>query len=62
MSTMKGFRRLNLNRLLNDYRDQVADEWELGDYLGAAPGLEAAHERGPPPRARVGRRSGTRPG
>ena len=33
MSTMKGFRRLNLNRLLNDYRDQVADEWELGDYL-----------------------------
>ena len=33
MSTMKGFRRLNLNQLLNDYRDQVADEWELGDYL-----------------------------
>ena len=33
MSTMKGFRRLNLNRLLNDYREQVADEWELGDYL-----------------------------
>ena len=33
MSTMKGFRRLNLNRLLNDYRDLVAEEWELGDYL-----------------------------
>ena len=33
MSTMKGFRRLNLNELLNDYRDLVADEWELGDYL-----------------------------
>ena len=33
MSTMKGFRKLNLNRLLNDYRDLVADEWELGDYL-----------------------------
>ena len=33
MSTMKGFRRLNLNRLLDDYRDLVADEWELGDYL-----------------------------
>ncbi len=33
MSTMKGFRRLNLNQLLNDYRSQVADEWELGDYL-----------------------------
>ena len=33
MSTMKGFRSLNLNRLLNDYRDLVAEEWELGDYL-----------------------------
>ena len=33
MSTMKGFRNLNLNRLLDDYRDLVAAEWELGDYL-----------------------------
>ena len=33
MSTMKGFRRLNLNQLLNDYRDLVAEDWELGDYL-----------------------------
>ncbi len=33
MSTMKGFRSLNLNQLLSDYRDLVADEWELGDYL-----------------------------
>ena len=33
MSTMKGFRNLNLNRLLSDYRDLVAEEWELGDYL-----------------------------
>ena len=33
MSTMKGFRSLNLNRLLNDYRDLVAEEWDLGDYL-----------------------------
>ena len=33
MSTMKGFRNLNLNQLLNDYRDLVAGEWELGDYL-----------------------------
>ena len=33
MSTMKGFRNLNLNRLLDDYRDLVAGEWELGDYL-----------------------------
>ena len=33
MSTMKGFRNLNLNQLLSDYRDLVADEWGLGDYL-----------------------------
>ena len=33
MSTMKGFRRLNLNQLLSDYRDLVAQEWELGDFL-----------------------------
>ena len=33
LSTMRGFRRLNLNRLLEDYRRLVADEWELGDYL-----------------------------
>jgi len=33
MSTMKGFRKLNLNQLLSDYRDLVADEWELGDFL-----------------------------
>ena len=33
MSTMKGFRRLNLNQLLNDYRDLVAEEWELGEFL-----------------------------
>ena len=33
MSTMKGFRRLNLNQLLSDYRGLVADEWGLGDYL-----------------------------
>lgn len=33
MSTMKGFRKLNLNQLLSDYRDLVAEEWELGDFL-----------------------------
>ena len=33
MSTMKGFRRLNLNQLLNDYRSLVAEEWGLGEYL-----------------------------
>ena len=33
MSTMRGFRRLNLNRLLDGYRDLVAEEWELGDFL-----------------------------
>lgn len=33
LSTMKGFRRLNLNELLADYRRLVADEWELGPDL-----------------------------
>ncbi len=33
MSTMKGFRRLNLNQLLRDYRELVASEWGLGDFL-----------------------------
>ncbi len=33
LSTMRGFRKLNLNRLLDDYRRLVADEWELGEYL-----------------------------
>ena len=33
LSTMKGFRRLNLNRLLEDYRRAVADEWGLGEFL-----------------------------
>ena len=29
LSTMKGFSKLNLNRLLDDYRDLVRDEWGL---------------------------------
>jgi len=33
LSTMRGFRSLNLNRLLEDYRRLVADEWDLGDFL-----------------------------
>ncbi len=33
LSTMKGFRQLNLNRLVDLYRDIVRDEWEVGEYL-----------------------------
>ncbi len=33
LSTMRGFRRLNLNRLLEGYRAQVAGEWGLGESL-----------------------------
>lgn len=33
LSTMKGFKKLNLNTLLDSYRDLVNDEWELGEYL-----------------------------
>jgi len=33
LSTMRGFRALNLNRLLDDYRALVAGAWELGPFL-----------------------------
>ena len=33
LSTMKGFKRLNLNDLLASYRKLVSDEWELGSNL-----------------------------
>ncbi len=32
LSTMKRFSDLNLNTLLDDYRELVRDEWDLGDY------------------------------
>ncbi len=33
LSTMKGFKKLNLNKLLDSYRDLVQDDWELGPNL-----------------------------
>lgn len=33
LSTMKGFRQLNLNRLVDRYRDLVREEWQVGEYL-----------------------------
>jgi menaquinone-9 beta-reductase len=33
LSTMKGFSKLNLNRLLDSYADMVREPWELGDFL-----------------------------
>ncbi len=33
LSTMKGFRQLNLNRLVDLYRDIVRDELDVGEYL-----------------------------
>ncbi len=33
LSTMKGFKKLNLNTLLDTYRDFVNDEWDLGENL-----------------------------
>ncbi|MEM9514130.1 MAG: geranylgeranyl reductase family protein [Actinomycetota bacterium] len=33
LSTMKGFKKLNLNTLLDAYRQLVVDEWELGPNL-----------------------------
>jgi geranylgeranyl reductase family protein len=33
LSTMKGFRKLNLNQLMDSYRDLVAEPWSIGPYL-----------------------------
>ena len=33
LSTMKGFKSLNLNKLCDAYRDQMTDSWSLGPYL-----------------------------
>ena len=33
LSTMKGFKSLNLNKLCDAYRDQMRDSWSLGPYL-----------------------------
>ena len=33
LSTMKGFKKLNLNNLLENYRGLVEDEWDLGENL-----------------------------
>jgi geranylgeranyl reductase family protein len=33
LSTMKGFKKLNLNNLLGTYRNLVNDEWDLGENL-----------------------------
>ena len=33
LNTMKGFAKLNLNRLCDSYRDLVAHSWQLGPYL-----------------------------
>ncbi len=33
LSTMKGFKKLNLNKLLDSYRDMVRESWGLGDYV-----------------------------
>ncbi len=33
LSTMKGFKKLNLNTLLDQYASLVRDSWQLGDYV-----------------------------
>jgi menaquinone-9 beta-reductase len=33
LSTMKGFKKLNLNTLLDQYRSLVKESWSLGDYI-----------------------------
>ena len=36
LSTMKGFKKLNLNKMLENYRNQVMPEWDLGPNLERA--------------------------
>jgi len=36
LSTMKGFKKLNLNTLLESYRQQVQESWDLGPFLERA--------------------------
>ena len=33
LSTMKGFKKLNLNKLADSYADLVRDTWEIGEFL-----------------------------
>jgi menaquinone-9 beta-reductase len=33
LSTMRGFKKLNLNKLLDSYRDLVRDSWGVGPYI-----------------------------
>lgn len=33
LSTMKGFKKLNLNTLLDQYASLIRDSWQLGDYI-----------------------------
>jgi len=33
LSTMKGFKQLNLSTLLDSYRTQISDSWQVGPYL-----------------------------
>ena len=45
LSTMKGFKKLNLNTLLESYRGLVQDSWQLGPYLERPRGVASAYER-----------------
>jgi menaquinone-9 beta-reductase len=37
LSTMKGFKKLNLNTLIASYAEQVRESWSLGPFIAAAP-------------------------
>ena len=51
LSTMKGFKSLNLNTLCDSYRDLVRDDWDLGPYLERPRAwrlpMSAQHRHGP---------------
>ena len=54
LSTMKRFKRLNLNSLLGLYHAQVRKSWGVGFLFGATQGLAPANEFRPASRSRMG--------
>ena len=54
MSTMRGFRNLNLRTLLDAYKRSVADEWDLGDYSEKPRAWRLPMSHRPSPRSGVG--------
>ena len=56
LSTMRGFRKLNLNTLLDSYRDVVRDDWDIGPNLERPRAWRLPNEHAEAARSRLGGR------